>query len=564
MKRSNLMRKKLTALLTSAILTTAFMAGCGNGAQTSGEANQDTQTSEVSEALQDTQSAEGESSIGQSGEETGAVTYPVETQEKLTVMMRLDPNLTTLGYTSYEGTPFGRELEAKTGIDIEWIQPADNNALLLALAGGDLPDIVIMNYDTYTGGINQLAKDGIAIPITSYLESCAPDYLAVLNSNDDYLKGVKNADKEIYSFAFLRGDISTLSWRGVIARKDWLDDLNMEVPNTIDEFYDMLIAFRDEKGAVIPFSTRNDWVPLLLTDGLITSAFGLPTAEEYQIEGTYHYGAYEDAYKDCLTFLNKLYAEGLLDVNWQTTDETTTTANLLTGISGVHLTTSGRFESIMGSAKEENFDIVAIPSLTAEEGDTPMYNLISRWVDSDQNAFITESCENVELAMKFLNYAYSEEGNILYNFGVEGESYEMQDGTPLFTDLIMNNPDGVAVTTIMSAYIMSYKSGPLVQDKLYYDQRMAMPQQQESAVTWGSTDVLDYKIQTISIPEEFASEYVNLWSDINTYISEMRAKFITGEESLDNFAAYQENLQKMGMDRIIEIKQMALDEYNSR
>jgi len=251
-------------------------------------------------------------------------------------------------------------------------------------------------------------------------------------------------------------------------------------------------------------------------------------------------------------------------VNWQTTDETTTTANLLTGISGVHLTTSGRFESIMGSAKEENFDIVAIPSLAAEEGDTPMYNLISRWVDSDQNAFITESCENVELAMKFLNYAYSEEGNILYNFGVEGESYEMQDGTPLFTDLIMNNPDGVAVTTIMSAYIMSYKSGPLVQDKLYYDQRMAMPQQQESAVTWGSTDVLDYKIQTISIPEEFASEYVNLWSDINTYISEMRAKFITGEESLDNFAAYQENLQKMGMDRIIEIKQMALDEYNSR
>jgi putative aldouronate transport system substrate-binding protein len=543
--------RKTAVLALSTILAATSLTGCG-GKEKEAKADKN-------------QTSAATVSTTKGGQEVQNVAYPIKTDKSLKVMMRMDPNLSTLGYKNYGETPFGKALEQQTGVKVEWTQPSDNNALLLALAAGTLPDIVIMNYDIYSGGISQMAQEGIAIPVTKYLEKNAPDYLKQLNSKSDYMKGVKGSDKEIYSFAFLRGDISTLSWRGVIARQDWLKKLNMKTPTTIDQFYNMLVAFRDQMGAKIPMSINSAWVPTLLTDGLITSAFGLPTAEEYQKDGKYHYGAYENEYKECLRFLNKLYKEGLLDVNWQTTDENTATSNLLTGVSGVQVTTSGRFESIMNNAKSNpEFDITAVPSLVAKEGEKPMYNLVSKWVDSDQNAFITSKCSNVELAVQFLNYAYSEKGNLLYNFGVEGESYTMKNGSPVFTETITKNPKGIPSTTIMAAYIMSYKSGPLVQDGRYYDQRMVLDQQKKSANIWGSTKVLDYKIQTINIPQKYADEYVSLWSDINTYISEMRAKFIYGEKSLDDFAKYQQELKKMGMDRVIELKQMALDEYNAK
>lgn len=546
------MKIKNAALLTlTTIMATASLAGCNSTG--AGATKEEAKTTVAG------------TSQSQATQVKDPLSYPIEGGKTLKIMMRMDPNLTTLGYQHYGETPFGKALEEQTGVKLEWSQPSDNNALLLALAAGTLPDIVIMNHDIYSGGIRQMAQEGIAIPVTKYLEDYAPDYLKQLNSKEDYIKGVTASDNEIYSFAFLRGDISTLSWRGLIARQDWLKQLNMETPTTTDEFYNMLVAFRDKLGAKIPMSINSAWVPTLLTDGLITSAFGLPTAEEYQKDGKYHYGAYENEYKDCLVYLNKLYKEGLLDVNWQTTDEKTATSNLLTGVSGVQVTTAGRFESILNNAKDvSGFDITGIPSLVAKEGDKPMYNLVSKWVDSDQNAFITEECDDVELAVRFLNYAYSEKGNLLYNFGVEGESYQMQNGSPVFTDTIMKNPKGIPSTTIMAAYIMSYKSGPLVQDGKYYAQRMALEQQTKAANTWGATDVLNYKIQTINVPDQYADEYVGLWSDINTYISEMRAKFIYGEESFDNFEKYQQELKKMGMDRIIELKQMALDEYNAR
>ena len=53
-------------------------------------------------------------------------------------------------------------------------------------------------------------------------------------------------------------------------------------------------------------------------------------------------------------------------------------------------------------------------------------------------------CEDIELAMRVLDYAYSEEGYMYYNFGTEGETYTLdEEGKPVYTDLIMKDPDGI-------------------------------------------------------------------------------------------------------------------------
>lgn len=46
---------------------------------------------------------------------------------------------------------------------------------------------------------------------------------------------------------------------------------------------------------------------------------------------------------------------------------------------------------------------------------------------------ITSSCKNPELAIEWCDYWYGEEGYYLLNFGVEGESYDMVDGKPVYT-----------------------------------------------------------------------------------------------------------------------------------
>lgn len=94
-------------------------------------------------------------------------------------------------------------------------------------------------------------------------------------------------------------------------------------------------------------------------------------------------------------------------------------------------------------------------------------------------------------------------------------------------------------------------------------QRFAMPEQRQAMENWDKSDARTYLLPTYSISDaDLSTEATNLWTDIDTYISESTVKFINGSLNLeDDFDAYLEQLKAMGMDRYIEIQQMALDEY---
>ena len=82
--------------------------------------------------------------------------------------------------------------------------------------------------------------------------------------------------------------------------------------------------------------------------------------------------------------------------------------------------------------------------------------------------------------MRFLDYGYSEKGHMLFNFGKEGESYEMKDGNPVYTDLILHNPDGLSVSDSMKKYLLAMNSGPFVQDEKYIEQYYQYQQQKDA------------------------------------------------------------------------------------
>lgn len=174
------------------------------------------------------------------------------------------------------------------------------------------------------------------------------------------------------------------------------------------------------------------------------------------------------------------------------------------------------------------------------------------------------TCEYPEIAAQFLNYGYTEEGHMLLNFGVEGESYEMIDGYPTFTDLILHNPDGLSPQYAMAPYCFSWDCGNMMQDERYIYQYAGLPQQQEALATWSDTLKGDYVMPRVTIPDDMSARFSSLGNDINTYCKEMRIKFITGEESLDNFDAFRDTLRNMGIEEYIAIEQAAYDEFMAR
>lgn len=555
--------KKVMACILAAALTLS-MCGCGSGG--SGGSSDSGKSSSEKTGGQ-TQSKESQSEEKEADTETAkspaGITYPLE--EKVHLTMAMVENATvTANATDLANTPFGRAWQEATGVELEIMQLADVDALNLLYASGELPDLIY--YVGYTGGEQKAIKDKIIQPLNDYMEY-APDLQAVMDSNDLYKKSNTTMDGDIIGFPFIRGDDYLRTSAGLIIRQDWLDELNLEVPQTADELYEVLKAFKEQKGAAAPFSATNFWLRSVgIEQGALTSPFGLVKGGFYQIDGKVHYGYAENEYKDLLIFFNKLYEEGLLDPNFQSVDDNTVRANMMNGDSGVAFGAVGGYIGNMLQTMEDDpsFNLSGFGPLVANRGDKSMstqYDAALKGI----YVVVTPQCKNIEAAVKFLNYGYTEEGHNLFNFGIEGESYTMENGVPTYTELIMHNPDGWTKQLALAQYTMAWNDGPFVQDKRYSEQYADLPQQQAALRSWTTSDASKYDMPPVRVAEENASEYSKLTGDIGTFISEMTVKYITGLEPLDTFETeYLGTLQSMGVDRVIELQQGALDDFNAR
>ena len=159
------------------------------------------------------------------------IVYPME--EGITLSYAAPENAHVLAVTAdWADTPFVQAWKEQTGVNVEVSFYTDFSLLV---ASGEYPDILVGAWNTaYSGGIDRAIEDGVIIPINDYIEEYAPDYLAILESNPDYMKNARTAQGYIPGFYQLRSDPALQSW-GMIVRKDWLDTLGMEVPTTLDE-----------------------------------------------------------------------------------------------------------------------------------------------------------------------------------------------------------------------------------------------------------------------------------------------------------------------------------------
>lgn len=397
------------------------------------------------------------------------------------------------------------------------------------------------------------------------IDNYCPNLKAYLEANPDVDRMIKTDDGAYYCFPFIRGGEKLKTSTGLMVRGDWLEELGMEVPKTMDEWYEVLTAFKEKKGAAAPFTYQ--YSSLGLTDNNpFAYAYGAPRSFYIGDDGKVHYGAIEDGYREYLKTMNKWMSEGLLDVDLATLTGDQVAAKVTNGTAGASFgwcgSNLGTWTSA-GKATTESFSLVPAPYPTLESGAKPEFGQKDNAYVNMGGAVITTSCKDVELAARLLDYAYSEEGHMLFNFGIEGVSYTMENGKPVYTDLLLKNPD-LSITHAMAGYIRANYNGPFVQDEAYASQYYTLDAQKEAIVLWSDTNAGSHILPPVTPTVDESKEQAQIMNEINTYRDEMTMKFILGNKSFDEWDDYVKTIEGMNIDRVLEIQNAALERYEAR
>lgn len=451
----------------------------------------------------------------------------------------------------FEDNPFYKELMKRNNVEIEFIHPNNGMDLESLNAMDKLPDIIEGNFYNYPGGPQKAIEDGIIISLDPYLEEYSPDYYNILKNNTEWDREVTTNDGTHYIYAWLRGDESLLYWNGPIVRKDLLNALGLKIPVTVAEWESMLGTFK-ANGVRYPLSGTSEQI----FGCSFMSAFGIGEGF-YENGGKVKYAPAEKEYRAFLSTMKKWYDNGWIDKEFYTQNEEVLNYKIKKGEVGAFVGSAG---GTMGNCIPELSKIggiltgVSIPVLN--DGDEIFQSTRDSYYQPITSVSISADCEYPELVAEFLNYGYTEEGHMLYNFGIENISYVMEDGYPRYTELITNNPDGLTMQYAMSQYMASAYGGPFVQDKREYEQYLIYPEQKEAVNVWSKAK------NTHKLPIEVNGDNLRADEDIiNDHSVKESIKFILGERDLSEFDSFVEELKLLGCETVIKAKEEALQQY---
>lgn len=571
------MKKRAVSLFMAAAMTAGLLAGCGStpdGEASSGNAGNSSDAGapesegagadeSESTGAEDTE-AEGE----QEGEQTGgtqdnAITLPL-TEDPVTLSMWL-PSVTNVMtiWGDYNSVPFFQEMEKRTGVHIEFETPVvgeETTAFNLMISSGELPDIICWpNY--YSDGYDAAIDDGYYLDLTPYLDTYLSNYNALRLSNERWkTDSVTDSGRAATVLGLLVEP--QRSWGGMQIRQDWLDDLNLDMPVTYSDLEEVLTAFKEEKGAYAPLAlcSKGNYYY-----GEMSGGFGVDDSFMNK-DGTVVAGFVTDEWRQYLTLMNQWYEKGLIDPDFMTNSSWMVDTELVTtGASGVWwsmYTMPAAYE-----ATDENMVVSPLPSPKLNESDTVHFRMAD--VYDHRGVAISADCENVEIALKWLDYLFTEEGMALANYGPEGLTFNYdENGEKIFTDVILNNEDGLSAGDAVASYAMIPEKIPS-----YYDWTRELQFVPEKDVrsydVWGSEDHLEDWVMpaNVSLTSDESVELASMYADIQTYYQEASCQFITGVLDIENDADWENYvnvIEGMGIERCVEIRQAALDRYLAR
>lgn len=460
-----------------------------------------------------------------------------------------------------------QQMEKNTNIHIDFKSGQGDEAFGLLMSSGKLPDMIFHYYWDKEGG--KYGEIGALLALEELIDEHAPNLKRILSENPEVKGQITSPDGNIYYLPNI--ELNPTGWIQMFPqiRADWLEKLKLEQPKTIDDWYTVLKAFRegDPNGNKV-----KDEVPLV-TAGILNvmRLFAPAYGMEYDFfvdNGMVQYGPYEPEFKDVVTFLNKLYSEELFDPNYLvdgtfkslTEKVTTDRAGAWFGWSGSYM---GNFTKLM-EGKHDTFKIAPVLPPIGPDGD--QRHVSNRWPATGVGIAVAADTKNAEEVIKWLDYQYSTDGIILNNFGVEGVSYDLVNGEPVFKDVILHpTQEGFNNTQALLNYTIGGGSWATVGDPRYLEQiRIANGQLENPLELYGKYVDFDKKIPPLQFLPKENDIILPIMADVTTFVDENINAFIMGRRSLTEYDAFIAQLKNMKFDRVLEQYQKAYDRFKGK
>ncbi len=474
-----------------------------------------------------------------------------------------------LAKSDFSQNVFWQWVTEVTGVGINWnILSGDTFAeqFNLMLVSEEYPDIATAQPAQVSASPDQAYEDGILVDLNEYVD-LIPNYRAILDTAVGGYKGHLTDGGHLLGFYQLRDRVQP-SFLGYYIRQDWLNDLGLEIPTTIDELTSVLTAFRDNKtNGLGPMSYDVGGLP---PGNWFARAYGVNAQSTngfmVQRDGTVYCTATEDGFRDMLEQLSSWYADRLIDqdfagrTGWNYLNDMIDNNEV-----GVYYSMfrfgGSYFRDVMGLCQDdEDFFAVKLPNPTLEKGGKNMIGDIAKIQSAlgMYGALIFADSENVEAAVQMLDLVYSEEGVLHSNWGWEGVHFEYnEEGKPQYLPWMKDPDQGTnrALYLIHSRPKMDLMDA--IEDGLdelaldYYD-------------IWN--DVGEWNLPALTFTTEEGEEVSSIQNDIATYVQEFSIKAIVGQQELNDqtWAEYLSALENMGVETMTSVYQSAFDRFMTR
>lgn len=420
------------------------------------------------------------------------------------------------------------------------------------LATNNIPDI--LKLDSFDD-MKEFAPTGIFLPISDYLDH-APNFQKIMEQEPD-IKSLMIEGK-LYGFPLLNKG-NPRNGRVPMIRQDVMDELGLQAPQTYEELFDVLSAFKQAYPNSYPLTFRGGGIPYVLA----YLAFNLGSGYEQYYEpelGKYVYGpAHSDDFKPVLEYLHRLYSADLLDPDYPVN----------TGQSWQEKLSSGQS---MFFIDNKTFAVNFNQALQVEDPDARFTQLRlmenhkgqKRGIEYGQHHFtilraISSKTANPEAVVEFLDWHYSDEGILLTSFGIEGEHYDIVNGEPVVKQSVLDRYQGEQDPA--RAMQSAIGTGQLA-FTLYSDQRAQNSILPPEILEWSEVMDKDDGHHIIPLEPVFTvqetEELTRLKTNVRTLLEQNMDRFVMGSRPLSDYDAFAQELIAAGALQIEEIYNTAL------
>ena len=544
--------KKMIVGMGLLACTTMLLAACGNGENNS----KDTDSVELNK--------DGQFPIVKEGED-----------------LTLNIMAPGLGMAEWKDMPTLQDYQEKTGIKLTYTTPpmADfSTKLNLAFASGDLPDIVYgAGSDALTASMElDYGKQGILVPLEEYITpEIMPNFSKLAEEDPSLLKSITTPDGHIYSLPMVARNATAIWYQGPMwYNGPWLDKLGVkELPKTTDELHDLLTRFKNEdpngngKADEIPYTD----VDMNSTRIWMMAAFGLKVRGISADDDVVSYTPISDNYKAYLEYMHQLYDEGLLDKEVYGQSDEQKKAKGQENNLGLYADYFSFFTS--GKTEGESIEDPMFQPLTSEwskEAVIPGSPRITR------GAFaVTNVNPSPEASLRWVDYFYSEEGTKYLEQGPEGVFWEYKEDAEgnkvrVYAEGIdLNDTEeergkitpayGLTTPNIVTDTTGEYVIRRSVDDKpnTEFNDWVAKETQEKMQ------DIAEVPFPLLYLTTEENDKIGTTATDLETYVEQMEAKFITGVEPLSNWDDYVKTIESMNVKDYVKIYQDAYDRWKN-